>query len=181
MRYIERKFIDPIISDFDDQISSFNDAPDKDVDFTITVDDFKSFDEKVRFYIHTHTNDNLINNIMNLQPYKESDILNFKDEIIKFSKSEEEYKSLFNSDKDIIYFIRRNVEINPLSIDNFINIQRLKGRTEAQLTYIEELIKYINKNGKFERKDLLKEELHFVGLFDNIQISSLLKDLEDVL
>ena len=118
---------------------------------------------------------------MNLQPYKESDILNFKDEIIKFSKSEEEYKSLFNSDKDIIYFIRRNVEINPLSIDNFINIQRLKGRTEAQLTYIEELIKYINKNGKFERKDLLKEELHFVGLFDNIQISSLLKDLEDVL
>lgn len=181
MRYIERKYIEPIISDFDDQISTFDDAPDEDVDFTITVDDFKSFDEKIRFYINTHTNDDLINKIINFKPYNDEDILKFKNEIVNFAKSEDEYKSLFNSDKEIVYFIRRNIEINPSAIDNFLNIQRLKGRTEAQLTYIDELIKYINKNGKFERKDLLKEELHFVGLFDNVQITSLLKDLEDVL
>ena len=181
MRYIERKYIEPIISDFDDQISTFDDAPDEDVDFTITVDDFKSFDEKIRFYINTHTNDDLINKIINFKPYNDEDILKFKKEIVNFAKSEDEYKSLFNSDKEIVYFIRRNIEINPTAIDNFLNIQKLKGRTEAQLTYIDELIKYINKNGKFERKDLLKEELHFVGLFDNVQITSLLKDLEDVL
>lgn len=42
MRYIEREILEPIISDFDDQISNFDDAPDEDVDFTTTTGDFKT-------------------------------------------------------------------------------------------------------------------------------------------
>lgn len=181
MRYIEREILEPIISDFDDQISNFDDAPDEDVDFTTTVDDFKSYEEKVKFYIKTHANNNLIYKIVNLQVYEPNDVLDFKSEIMSFAKSQEEYESLFSSDKEIVYFIRKNMEINPSAIQEFLDNQKAKGRNDAQLTYIKELIVYINKNGKFERKDLLKEELHFAGLFDNLQIVSLLTDLESLL
>lgn len=98
-----------------------------------------------------------------------------------FAKTQEEYETLFHSDKEIVHFIRRNIEINPSAIQEFLDNQKSKGRTDAQLAYIKELIIFINKNGKFERKDLLKEELHFAGLFDNLQIVSLLTDLESVL
>lgn len=181
MRYIEREILEPIISDFDDQISNFGDAPDDDVDFTTTVDDFKSYEEKVKFYISKHTDNNLIYSIVNLQAYEDSDVLMFKDELLGFAKTQEEYETLFHSDKEIVHFIRRNIEINPSAIQEFLDNQKSKGRTDAQLAYIKELIIFINKNGKFERKDLLKEELHFAGLFDNLQIVSLLTDLESVL
>lgn len=181
MRYIEREILEPIISDFDDQISNFDDAPDEDVDFTTTTGDFKTYEEKVKFYISTHTNNNLIYRIVNLQAYEPNDVLDFKSEIMAFAKSQEEYESLFSLDKEIVYFIRKNIEINPSAIQEFLDNQKAKGRNDAQLTYIKELIVYINKNGKFERKDLLKEELHFAGLFDNLQIVSLLTDLESLL
>lgn len=181
MRYIERNILDPIISDFDDQISNFNDAPDKEVDFSTTVDDFKSFTEKVRSYISTHTNNNLIDKIANLQPYNYSDVLEYKNEMLQIAESQGEYESVFSSDKEIVYFIRKNLEINPSAINEFLDLQKSKGRNDAQLTYIKELITYINKNGKFERKDLLKEELHCAGLFDELQIDSLLTDLEKIL
>lgn len=100
---------------------------------------------------------------------------------MSFAKSQEEYESLFSSDKEIVYFIRKNMEINHSAIQKFLDNQKAKGRNDAQLTYIKELIVYINKNGKFERKDLLKEELHFARLFDNLQIVSLLTDLESLL
>lgn len=181
MRYIEKEILQPIISDFEDKISSYEDAPDEDVDFTTTVDDFKAYDEKVRFYINTHMNNNLVNRIVNLQSYVEADVLTFKDEIMSFAKSQDEYESVFKADCDIVYFIRKNTETNPEAIEAFIEVQSTKGRTDAQLAYIKELLTYINKNGKFERKDLLKEELHFAGTFDNIQINSLLTDLEEFL
>lgn len=181
LRYIEKARLEPIISDFNDQISSFDDAPDDSVDFPTTVDDFKSFEEKVKFYINTHINNRLIYKIINLQSYEESDILMFKKEIMNFAKSQEEYKSLFKLDKEVVHFIRKNVEINSLAIQKFLDKQKSKGRTETQLDYIKELIIFINKNGKFERKDLLKEELNFAKLFDKTQITSLLNDLEDIL
>lgn len=79
-------------------------------------------------------------------------------------------------------FIRNNFVKRILFLADRKNlVTQAKGRNDAQLTYIKELIVYINKNGKFERKDLLKEELHFAGLFDNLQIVSLLTDLESLL
>ena len=51
MRYIDKKDLDPIISDFDDAIASFEDADEEEVDFRITIDDFKTLEEKVLFFI----------------------------------------------------------------------------------------------------------------------------------
>ena len=34
-------------------------------------------------------------------------------------------------------------------------------------------------NGKFERTDLLREELNFNGIFNSQEIGSLIKDLEE--
>lgn len=181
MKYIEREFIEPIISDFDDNISSFEDADDEPVDFSTTVDDFKSYDEKLKFYINTHTNDLLVNKIRRLLPYSEENIAEFKNEIIKFAKNQEEYDSLIGSDQELVCFIRKNVEFIPEEIERFITMQKDEGRTDAQITYIRALITYINRNGKFERQDLLKEELHFAGLFDSMQINSLLKEIEEFL
>ena len=181
MRYIERAILDPIVSDFNDQISSFEDAPDEDVDFTTTVDDFKSYEDKVKFYISTHTNNKLIQNIISFQSYEDADVQLFKNEILTFAKSPAEYDALFRSDESIVHFIRKNMEITPGAIDAFISKQKNKGRSKEQLIYIKKLIMFINKNGVFERRDLLKEELNFAGIFDNQQINSLLIDIESIL
>lgn len=46
MKYIDRKDFKPIISDFDDEITTFTDAIEDPVDFTVTIDDFKTLEEK---------------------------------------------------------------------------------------------------------------------------------------
>lgn len=181
LRYIEREMLAPIISDFDDQISTFDDAPDEDVDFSTTVDDFKTFEEKVKFYISTNSNNSLVYRIVNLQAYTETDVELFKEDVKGFAKSQEEYDALFGSDADIVCFIRKNLEINPSAIQEFLGFQKAKGLSDAQLAYAKELLTFINKNGKFERRDLLKEELFFDKLFNSIQIDALLKDIEKVL
>jgi hypothetical protein len=56
MRYIDKKDLDPIISDFDDAIASFEDADEEEVDFRITIDDFKTLEEKVLFFIQENPN-----------------------------------------------------------------------------------------------------------------------------
>lgn len=43
------------------------------------------------------------------------------------------------------------------------------------------LLNYIIQNGRFERSDLLKEEMFFDNIFDSVTINSLLKDIESVL
>lgn len=178
IKYIEREFIEPIISDFDDQISTFEDVEEDPIDFSTTVDDFKSYDEKLKFYINTHVNDLLVNRIRSLLPYTEDNIIEFKNEIIKFAKSQEEYDAVISSDEELVSFIRKNVEFIPEEVERFISLQKDVGRTDAQITYIRALLTFINKNGKFERRDLLKEELHFAGLFDSSQINSLINDIE---
>ena len=114
-------------------------------------------------------------------PYSEENITEFKNEIIKFAKNQEEYDSLIGSDQELVCFIRKNVEFIPEEVERFITKQKNEGKTDAQITYIRALLTYINRNGKFERRDLLKEELHFVGLFDSVQINSLISDIEEFL
>ena len=181
IKYIEREFIEPIISDFDDQISTFEDVEEDPIDFSTTVDDFKSYDEKLKFYINTHVNDLLVNRIRSLLPYTEDNIIEFKNKIIKFAKSQEEYDAVISSDEELVCCIRKNVEFIPEEVERFISLQKDVGRTDAQITYIRALLTFINKNGKFERRDLLKEELHFAGLFDSSQINSLINDIETFL
>jgi type I restriction enzyme R subunit len=56
MRYIDPKDFEPIISDFNDEISSFEDAIEEQLDFSLTVDDFKTLEEKVLFHTQSDPN-----------------------------------------------------------------------------------------------------------------------------
>lgn len=178
MRYIERYVIEPLISDFTDSISTTDDADDADVDFTITVEDFKTLDEKVVFYIRTHSDEKLVYQIQNLIKPTTDAVQDMKTKILSFSKDQSEYETLFPSDTALIVFVRKNIETNPDAVDAFIEIQKAKGFSDKQCKYVRELLTFISQNGSFQRSDLLREELNFGSLFDNITIQSLLADIE---
>lgn len=181
MRYIEKEIVEPIISDFDDNIDKSNDADDEDVDFTVTTDDFKTLKEKVEFYIKNHPDNVLVHQIYNLNKTTPEAILTFKTEVKKIAKSEEEVNELFETDSDIVAFVRKSTGISSAAIALFIEKQVSKGFNERQEAYLKSLLNYIIQNGRFERSDLLKEELFFDNIFDSVTINSLLKELESVL
>ncbi len=181
MRYIEKEIIDPIISDFEDRISSKEDADDADVDFSVTVDDFKTLSEKVVFYARTHTDSGLVYQVQNLIKPTQVAVDEMKTQILTFAKGQEEYDSLFPSDSSLIAFIRKNLEMNPDAIAKFIELQKAKGLNDKQLLYVRELLVFIGQNGEFKRTDLLREELNFGNLFDNITIQALLTDIESII
>jgi hypothetical protein len=173
--------IDPIISDFDDRISTLKDADEEDVNFSVTIDDFKSLEEKLLFYIRTHTDEPLICQIQNLVKPTQEAIVGFKSIVLDISNSQDEYDELFTNEEDIVPFVRRNIEMNPDEVDKFIAIQKAKGLNEIQSIYLKELLIFIAENGKFCKNDLLKEELNFGSMFDSIAINSLISELEQIL
>jgi type I restriction enzyme R subunit len=181
MRYIENEIIEPIISDFDDKIDKTNDAEDDPVDFTVSVDDFKTFREKVEFYIRNNKTDVLVYQITNFEKTTPNAVESFSLEVTKLAKDEDEYKGLFENDTNIPTFVRKTAGINQEAINVFIDFESNKGYNERQLNYIKELLKYISQNGKFERKDLLREELYFGDLFDSVAINSVIADVESKL
>jgi type I restriction enzyme R subunit len=181
IRYIETAMIDPIISDFDDRISTLKDADEEDVNFSVTIDDFKSLEEKLLFYIRTHTDEPLICQIQNLVKPTQEAIVGFKSIVLDISNSQDEYDELFTNEEDIVPFVRRNIEMNPDEVDKFIAIQKAKGLNEIQSIYLKELLIFIAENGKFCKNDLLKEELNFGSMFDSIAINSLISELEQIL
>lgn len=177
MRFIEKMVMDPIISDFDDRIDKTNDADDEPVDFT--VDDFKSLKEKVESYIKKHDNDALVYQVMNFEKPTPNAIRGFKAEVMKFAKDENEYEELFEEEAKIPVFVRKITGISQNAEELFIQYESGKGFNERQLKYIMELLNYISQNGKFERKDLLREELNFGSLFNSVEINMLLNDIEN--
>lgn len=179
MRYIEKEIIEPIITDFEDRIDKTSDAVDDDVDFNVTTDDFKTYREKVEFYIKNNPNDVLIYQISNFKPVTSEAIVCFKKEIKKFAKSEEEYLGLFEDDSELPVFVRKVIGIKQEAIEVFIEYQANKGFSERQLKYVEELMKYISLNGRFEKNDLLREELSFGNLFNSSEIKDVINDIEE--
>ena len=179
MRYIEKEVIEPIVSDFNDKIDRLYDAVDDEVDFTVTIDDFKSFKEKVEFYIDNHSSETLINQITNLKKVTSEALESFKSEIIKLAKTNDEYRELFERDECIPIFVRRKCGIKKEAIDAFVQFESLRGYSNRQLHYIDELLKYVSQNGMFNRNDLLREELYFGDLFDSSEINTVIKDIED--
>lgn len=181
IRYIEKEILEPIISDFDDKILSLSDADEESVDFTVSIDDFKTLEEKVEFFIKDNPNNQLVYQIQNLQKPSDDAIKSFKEEIVMIAKDNDEYLSLFASDDEITPFIRRNVEINPEALTFFLNKEKNKGFKETQLVYIKELFIFISENGAFSRSDLLREELNFGTLFNSAEIRDLIADIEMII
>ncbi len=178
MRYIDPSDFKPIISDFDDAISTFEDADEETVDFSISIDDFKSLEEKVLFLVQSNRDLSLVYKVRNFIKPDETDIDLLKKQIIEIAASAEDYNELFHDDYDIVSFVRKNIEVNPDAIADFIAHQKEQGMNDEQINYIQELLLFIFQNGKFERTDLLREELNFNSLFNSIQINNLIKAIE---
>ena len=181
MKYIDRKDFKPIISDFDDEITTFTDAIEDPVDFTVTIDDFKTLEEKVVFFIHSNPEVRLVKEIQNLIKPSADAIAKFKKEVIKIAKTAEEYNELFKEDEDIVTFVRKNVEFLPSAVDAFLDKEKNKGLNEDQLKYIKELLLFISQNGDFKRQYLLRPELLFGELFNSSQINDLIVDIEKII
>ena len=181
IRFIEKEGPNNIITDFDDVISGKDDAVDVGGGpIVITIDDFKTFEEKALFYIQNHPEKELVHQVQNLIKPSYKAIRDLESELAKISKDVEEYTGLFEDDNALITFIRRNLEFNPSSVDRFINMQKNHNFNNAQLAYVKELLLFISQNGYFDKQDLLRPELSFNNLFNSNEINLLISDLESV-
>ena len=179
LRFIDAKIFMPLVSDFDDEISSFDDAIEDEVDFHVTIDDFKTLEEKTLFLIQTDPNIKLVYQVQNLLKPTDEAIKEFKSAIIPIAKTVEEYNDLFKEDSDLVVFIRKNLEMNPIAVESFLDEERKQGFNEQQIKYMKELLIFISQNGKFVKQDLLREELNFNGIFNSIEIGKLINDIEN--
>jgi len=181
MRYIERDIVIPIISDFDDKIVGSGFAIEDDVNLEVSVDDFKTLEEKTIFYIQSNPSDLLVHQIQNLIKPTEKAIRTCESEIIKFVKEVDDYTRVFEDDEALVRFVRQNIEFNPDAINEFLDKQKVKGFNEMQLAYAKGLIEFISQNGYFSRQFIISvEELQTGDLFTNVEILSLLEDIEKV-
>lgn len=179
IRFIEKKVFEPLITDFTDNIESTGDAIEDPVDMRITIDDFKTLEEKARFFIQNNVGEPLVKEIQDfIKPTSESISL-FKSKMIKIAKTADEYNELFSNDEDLVIFVRKNIEISPIAITSFVELLRNNGFNDSQIKYAKELLVFISQNGTFKRQDLLREELDFDDIFDSVQINKLLALIEE--
>ena len=179
MRYVEKEYLPPIISDFDDMIAKVGDAEEEEIDFKISIDDFKTLEEKVLFLVQENPNIKLVQQIQHMIKPSEEAIEEFKAKVIEIAKTADEYNELFSEDNNLVVFVRRSMELNPLSVNTFIEKEKSYGFNDVQIAYVKELLLFISQNGKFERTDLLREELNFNGIFNSREIGLLIRDIEE--
>lgn len=181
MRFIDPKDFEPIVTDFKDRIAQFTDADEEAVDLHISIDDFKTLEEKALFYIQNNPEEPLVKEVQGIIKPTKGSIKKFKSEMVKIAKTAEEYNDTFKSDEDLVVFIRKNLELNPVAVERVIGDFVAKGFNEIQLKYIQELLLFISQNGCFDKHDLLKEELNFNGIFNSDEIQSLIAYIESVM
>ena len=178
IRFIEPEEFAPLITDFKDKISSFDDADEPSSGVGVTDDDFKTLEDKVKEYIQKYPENELVKEVSEMIKPSEKAITNFKDEVIKMANSAEEYNSLFCDDNALVVFVRKNIPFDPTVVDEFLEHLKEIEFNSNQVAYAKELLIFISQNGEFTRQDLLREELNFGGLFNSIQINTLLNELE---
>ena len=178
MRFIDPKDFEPIVTDFKDEISSFGDAVEDEVDFHVTIDDFKSLAEKTLFFIQTNLDEPLVKEVQHMQKPTKKSLAKFKEKVISIAKTAEEYNELFPKDEDLVIFVRKNLEFNPVIVQSFLNYLGSIGFNEDQTNYAHELLIFISENGYFDPHDLLRAELlTSPDLFDSEKIKTLLDEL----
>ena len=181
LRFIDPSAFEPIITDFKDEITSKDDADEEEVDFRISIDDFKTLAEKVLFFIQQNPTEPLVQEVQCLIKPTNDAIKKFKSEVVKIAKTADEYNELFKADDDLVVFIRKNLEFNPIFVNSFLTHLSEIGFNEEQTNYAKELLIFISQNGKFNKHDLLREELNFEGIFNNVEISKLIDEIEKIM
>jgi len=181
MRYIDSNDFKPIVSDFDDAISTYNDADEEEVDFKLSINDFKTLEEKLLFHIRENTDIPLVAKVQNLVKPTNEDIAEFKAQAMEIASSQEEYSKAFATDEDLVIFVRKNMEFNPVAVEHYINNLQEKNFNETQIIYAKELLLFISQNGRFDRRDLLREELNFSGIFNSQEIRALIDIIDSII
>ena len=178
-RYIEKDLLEPIVSDFNDSISSTGDAENEHpFSGDINLDEFKTLAEKAQNYLVSHPDIQFVKDIRNFVKPSKASFQEIRKAFVDLAKSAEEFNDLFAKDSDIARFVRKNVRIDNSAIDRFIAEQMDEGLNIDQLRFVRTLLVFIGENGGFERTDLLREELDFRGIFNNLEISKLINDIE---
>ena len=180
MRFIDPKDFEPIVTDFRDEIASFGDAVEEPVDFRVTIDDFKTFAEKAVFYIQSNLDEPLVKEVQNLVKPTSDAVASFKKKMIDIAKTADEYNDLFPTDEALSSFIRKNLEFNPVMVEQFLKRLDSMGFNEEQCNYAKELLVFVSENGRFDRRDLLREELHFSDLFNSAEITKLVEEFDKI-
>ena len=176
IRYIETPFIEPIITNFDDEIKSKGDSDNTRPFSNINTDDFRSLEEKIADFVTAHEFDPFVLAIKNfemVEPYFNE----FKNKVIELDTNNE-YSIKFPKDKDLIVYVRKTIGISKSAIEEFIrSLKAQKGYSDEQAEYVETLLLFISENGTFERQDILREELTFNGLFNSCELKELLDEV----
>ncbi len=182
LRFVDPSAYEPIITDFKDVIDSTGDADEESVSLKITVDDFKTLDEKIRFYIQENPGEPLVKEVQSLTKPTSEAIKKFKSEVIKIAKTADEYNELFKTDEDLVIFVRKNLEFNPICVKGFLSYLGGLGFNAEQCNYAKELLVYISQNGFFNKQDLaVKESLNFEGIFNSNEILKLITEIDKVM
>ena len=190
MRYIEKAITEPIITDFDDSINTEEECVDigdfnKHIDGEekpLSIVDFKSLKEQIIDYILLSKNDILVYSVCHLLKPNNDMVKVFRETIEKTAKGNEKWGDLFNSEEDVITFVRQNVVVNEDSLNKFIEKQINKGFNDEQIKYVKELFVFIFKNGTFSRQDMIDDSLNYWNeMFNSVEINSLLEDVEEII
>lgn len=181
MKYLNHKSKEMLESDFIDQISSTEEIKEKNIDFNITVDDYKTNEEKVQFYLQFNLNEGLIRKIRNMLPYDAIDIDITKNNLKKLFKPSTQYNEMFPSDKDLIHYIRKSVKFSSIAREEFVLIYQSEGMTKTQANIVETILKSIEQNGYLNKKDPQILNLQLSKYFTNQEKDKLFADLNEFL
>ena len=170
VKYVEGPQIIAIITDFEDKISQTKDARDEDVDFSFSIDDFKTYDEKLKFYIKNHLTENSILKIRNLESLTEEETETLLNTFKDIGTTKEDYDNKFKTSDDVSIFVRQNVSPTEEALEKFETDCYMAGlKTEDELDhkmklpYAKQLLFYTFKNGYLKKEDLLSGPLSFTG------------------
>ena len=185
-KYVDLNTMKRIITDFEDKIKSTEDAPEKLIDFNFTVDDFKTPEEKLKFYILNHLENPFISKVRGLEPLDESDYAFIEKEFKNVLDNEEEYSSLFVNNESLSIFVRKHVEPTQEAKEAFeMDCYNNGIRTESdsddkrKLPYAKQLLRSVFKNGYLNRLDLLQGPLCFDKRLTSTEIQWLIKRIAE--
>lgn len=180
IRYIEREILEPHFSNFDDSISSYEDAAENSVDFSATIDDFQSFDAKVDFYIKSNINIGVIAKIHQMRTSSKVEVEGLMQELKPLAKTDDEFTSKFKDANQVAVHIRRTLGFDTDAKGDFLQKLALDGLTPEQLLYVAKILTYIEKNGVLTQQ-VLTTRLSPRGIIDNEMMKKILADINKIL
>lgn len=184
LRFIEKQDVKTVYTDFSDEIQYHKIA---EVDIMPTYARLKSYKDRVESFIRKNKSHLVIDKLHKNIPItpKELELLEsflFNDEL----GTKEEYENEYGS-QPLGKFIRSIVGLDIEAVNklfsNFIEDKNLK---PVQITFIQTLINYLNRNGTLDKKLLTQPPFNeasdagIIGLFDDHKVREIVSIIDDV-